>query len=87
MLLDQLVVQPPLLLVMFITIDATKAALREIRPSLSRNIMAVGPTVVNSWKFWPLAVYLTFRYLKKKHYTVSLNLCSLAWTVYLSKQS
>jgi len=87
MLLDQLVVQPPLLLLMFITIDATKAALREIRPSLSRNITAVRPTLVNSWKFWPLAVYLTFRYLKKKHYTVSLNLCSLAWTVYLSKQS
>ncbi|KAL9191477.1 hypothetical protein ACHAXT_001183 [Thalassiosira profunda] len=32
-----------------------------------------------------LAFYATFRYLKKKHYTVALNLCSVAWTVYLSR--
>lgn len=87
MLLDQLVVQPPLLLLMFLTIDMTKSALNEMRPSLSRNVSVVGPTIFNSWKFWPLAVYLTFTYLKKKHYTVALNLCSLAWTIYLSKES
>eukprot|EP00978_Attheya_sp_CCMP212_P031184 scaffold117077_cov65-Attheya_sp.AAC.5 len=59
MLLDQLVVQPPLLVVMFVFLDMTRAALREIRPSIGRTLSTVGPTVVNSWRFWPIAVYCT----------------------------
>mmetsp|Transcript_39364 Transcript_39364/g.80311 ORF Transcript_39364/g.80311 Transcript_39364/m.80311 type:complete len:92 (-) Transcript_39364:942-1217(-) len=87
MLIDQLLVQPPLLVLMFVFMDMTKAAMREIRPSLGKTLSTVGPTVVSSWRFWPFAVYFTFRYLKKKHYTVALNLCSVAWTMYLSKKS
>jgi len=85
MLIDQLAVQPPLLLFMFLFLDMTKASMRAIGPSLSKNIQTITPTLINSWKFWPLAVYCTFRYLKKKYYTLSLNLCSLAWTIYLTK--
>jgi len=85
MLIDQLIFQPPLLLFMFVFIDSTEAALKEIRPSLARNLSTIRPKIVNSWKFWPCAVLATFRFLKKKHYTVALNLFSLAWTIYLSK--
>ena len=85
MLLDQLCVQPPLLFAMFVFLDMTRAAVREIKPSCSRTLSKIGPTVVSSWRFWPFAVWATFKYLKKKHYTVALNMCSIAWTVYLSK--
>ena len=85
MLLDQLCVQPPLLFVMFVFLDMTKAAVREIPPSCGRTLSNIGPTIVSSWRFWPFAVWATFKYLKKKHYTVALNLCSIAWTIYLSK--
>jgi len=85
MLIDQLCVQPPLLFVMFVFLDMTKAAVREVQPSCARTLSTIGPTIVSSWRFWPLAVWATFKYLKKKHYTVALNLCSIAWTVYLSK--
>ena len=84
-LLDQLCVQPPLLFVMFVFLDMTKAAMREIHPSCGRTLSNIGPTIVSSWRFWPFAVWATFKYLKKKHYTVALNLCSIAWTIYLSK--
>ena len=59
MMIDQLAVQPPLLIFMFLFLDSTKAAIREIRPSMSRTLSTVGPTIVNSWKFWPLAVWCT----------------------------
>ena len=92
-LVDQLVVQPPLLVLMFVCLDICRANIRatihqfkEARV-VSNALANVGPTVVASWRFWPFAVYLTFKYLKKKHYTVALNLCSVAWTVYLSRGS
>ena len=59
-MIDQLAVQPPLLIFMFLFLDSTKAAIREIRPSMSRTLSTVGPTIVNSWKFWPLAVWCTW---------------------------
>mmetsp|Transcript_4737 Transcript_4737/g.7135 ORF Transcript_4737/g.7135 Transcript_4737/m.7135 type:complete len:191 (+) Transcript_4737:110-682(+) len=59
MLLDQLVVQPPLLVLMFIFLDCTKQVLREIKPSYARTMSVIGPTIVTSWRFWPLAVYCT----------------------------
>lgn len=92
-LVDQLVVQPPLLLLMFVCLDICRANIRatmnQFREArvISNALSNVGPTVVASWRFWPFAVYLTFKYLKKKHYTVALNLCSVAWTVYLSRGS
>eukprot|EP00956_Cyclotella_meneghiniana_P024163 scaffold48198_cov78-Cyclotella_meneghiniana.AAC.1 len=92
-LLDQLCVQPPLLVVMFVTLDICRANIRatinQFREDtvLSNALTNVPPTVVASWRFWPFAVYFTFKYLKKKHYTVALNLCSIAWTVYLSRGS
>ena len=92
-LVDQLVVQPPLLVLMFVCLDVCRANIRatinQFREArvVSNALTNVGPTVVASWRFWPFAVYLTFKYLKKKHYTVALNLCSVAWTVYLSRGS
>jgi len=59
MLVDQLLVQPPLLIFMFVFLDATRAAMREVRPSLARTLTTVGPTIVNSWRFWPIAVLCT----------------------------
>jgi hypothetical protein len=59
MLIDQLLVQPPLLAFMFVFLDATRAALRELQPSLGRTLHAVGPTIQKSWRFWPIAVFCT----------------------------
>mmetsp|Transcript_24805 Transcript_24805/g.49439 ORF Transcript_24805/g.49439 Transcript_24805/m.49439 type:complete len:247 (+) Transcript_24805:161-901(+) len=92
-LVDQVMVQPPLLVLMFICLDIFRANMRRTldlfrkEGILSQALANAGPTVVASWRFWPFAVYFTFKYLKKKHYTVALNLCSVAWTVYLSKTS
>ncbi|KAL7447142.1 hypothetical protein ACHAXM_010579 [Skeletonema potamos] len=90
-LVDQLVVQPPLLVLMFVCLDVIRANIREsigqFREAnvVGKALTAAGPAVVDSWRFWPFAVYFTFKYLKKKHYTVALNLCSVAWTAYLAK--
>lgn len=59
MLVDQFLVQPPLLAFMFIFLDATRAAISEIRPSFGRTLQSVGPTILNSWRFWPIAVLCT----------------------------
>eukprot|EP00565_Helicotheca_tamesis_P008788 CAMPEP_0185733712 /NCGR_PEP_ID=MMETSP1171-20130828/20358_1 /TAXON_ID=374046 /ORGANISM="Helicotheca tamensis, Strain CCMP826" /LENGTH=190 /DNA_ID=CAMNT_0028403507 /DNA_START=110 /DNA_END=679 /DNA_ORIENTATION=+ len=48
-LLDQLVVQPPLLVFMFIFLDMTKKALSEMYPSYKRTMEIIGPTIVSSW--------------------------------------
>jgi len=90
-LVDQLVVQPPLLVVMFVCLDMLRAYIRttitQFREAsiVSNALKMAPPVIVTSWRFWPVAVYCTFKYLKKKHYTVALNLCSVAWTVYLSR--
>jgi hypothetical protein len=59
MLVDQLLVRPPLLALMFVFLDSTKAGLREIKPSIDRTLTGVGPVVLTSWKFWPVAVLCT----------------------------
>lgn len=90
-LVDQLVVQPPLLVLMFVCLDVIRANIRasidQFREAnvVGKALTTAGPAVVDSWRFWPFAVYFTFKYLKKKHYTVALNLCSVAWTAYLAK--
>ncbi|KAL7536940.1 hypothetical protein ACHAXR_007489 [Thalassiosira sp. AJA248-18] len=90
-LVDQLVVQPPLCAFMFICLDVLRASIRatiyQFREArvVSKSVMNALKVVPTSWRFWPFAVYFTFKYLKKKHYTVALNLCSVAWTVYLSR--
>lgn len=90
-LVDQLVVQPPLLVLMFVCLDVIRANIRttiyQFREAhiISKSVTNALQVVPSSWRFWPFAVYLTFKYLKKKHYTVALNLCSVAWTMYLSR--
>ena len=86
MLLDQLVVQPPLCALMFVLLDCFQAFLSELPKSIPRTRKVIGGVVVKSWSFWPLAVFLTIRNLKQKHHTLSLNFCSLLWTVYLSSK-
>ena len=79
--------------VMFICLDVLRANIRatlyQFREAdvISKSLTKALQVVPNSWRFWPFAVYFTFKYLKKKHYTVALNLCSVAWTVYLSRGS
>ena len=76
---------------MFICLDvlraSIRAALHRFREAgvISKSVTNALQVAPNSWRFWPFAVYFTFKYLKKKHYTVALNLCSVAWTVYLSR--
>lgn len=81
----------PRLSVMFVCLDVLRAniraTLRQFREErvVSKSVINALQVVPNSWRFWPFAVYFTFKYLKKKHFTVALNLCSVAWTVYLSR--
>ena len=77
--------------VMFICLDVIRANIRatihQFREAsvVSKSVSTALQVVPTSWRFWPFAVYFTFKYLKKKHYTVALNLCSVAWTGYLSR--
>ena len=77
--------------VMFVCLDVIRANIRatihqfQEAHVISNSVKNAVQVVPNSWRFWPFAVYFTFKYLKKKHYTVALNLCSVAWTMYLSR--
>ena len=77
--------------VMFVCLDVLRAnittTINQFQQShvISKAVTQAIEVVPNSWRFWPAAVYFTFKYLKKKHYTVALNLCSIGWTVYLSR--
>lgn len=77
--------------VMFVSLDVIRANIRatldQFREAhvVSHALTNALHVVPKSWRFWPFAVYATFKYLKKKHYTVALNLCSVVWTVYLSR--
>lgn len=76
---------------MFVSLDvlraSIRAALHQFREGdvISKSAMNALQVLPNSWRFWPFAVYFTLKFLKKKYYTVALNLCSVAWTVYLSR--
>lgn len=57
-LADQLIAQPPKLFIMFAFLEVTRAAIVSIPGGLSRSMMLVGKTVVDSWRFWPLSIYV-----------------------------
>ena len=76
---------------MYVVLDVlranVRATLRQFREAsvVSSSVTRALRVVPSSWRFWPVAVYLTFKYCKKKHYAVVLNLCSVAWTVFLAR--
>jgi hypothetical protein len=59
MLVDRILVQPPMILMLYVSLDVIKAALKEIVPSFQRSMAELGPVVVSSWRFWPVVLYLT----------------------------
>jgi hypothetical protein len=59
MLVDQFFIQPPLILLLYVSIDVVKAGLREVTPAIQRSMAILGPVVVSSWRFWPVALYCT----------------------------
>lgn len=91
-LVDQLVVQPPLAVLMFTCLDVIRASLKAATSQfleagvVSKAIQNAAPAVVASWRFWPFVLYFSFKKLKRKYWTVSLNLASVIWTVYLSRR-
>lgn len=87
MLVHQIVIQPPIILFLYMSLDVLKAGLGEVFPSMQRSLATLGPVVVSSWRFWPVALYLTGRVLKKrKNRVATLRFWSLLWAVYISKQ-
>lgn len=87
MLFDQLMAQPPLLFIMYVFLDMTRAAVKEIPNALNRSTSTIGSTVALSWRFWPIVVYVMLRFLKKrKHYTIAMNVCSLYWISQLAQK-
>ena len=58
LLLDQLIAQPPMLLLMHLTLDMAGAAIREVPQAWNRSLERTGRSLVASWRFWPAAVYI-----------------------------
>jgi hypothetical protein len=58
MLIDQLIAQPPQLLLMFLFLDVTKSAIRAFPGAMHRSLPNLGEAVADSWRFWPVSVYL-----------------------------
>lgn len=58
MLADQILIQPPMILLMYVSLDVAKAGLHDVLPSFHRNLSTLAPVVVSSWRLWPVALYL-----------------------------
>ena len=58
LLVDQLIVQPPMLFLMHVVLDMAGAAVHELPVAWSRAMQRTGRSVVSSWRFWPAAVYI-----------------------------
>jgi hypothetical protein len=58
LLIDQLIAQPPMLFLMHLVLDMTGAAVKELPLALHRSWERTGPSLVTSWRFWPVAVYV-----------------------------
>jgi hypothetical protein len=70
MLVDQIMIQPPMILLMYMSLDVVKAGLQEALPSIHRNLATLAPVVVDSWRFWPVALYI--RYVQS-HFAIFLD--------------
>jgi len=87
MAFDQLVVQPPRLLGLLISLDVTRAMLRSVPYALKEAVSEVSTVTAASWKFWPVAIYLSRRLAKnKKQHKLGLNACVVLWTIYLARR-
>eukprot|EP00934_Nitzschia_sp_Nitz4_P003854 Nitzschia sp. Nitz4//scaffold9_size221794//186231//186982//NITZ4_001376-RA/size221794-snap-gene-0.112-mRNA-1//1//CDS//3329561091//3844//frame0 len=83
---NQIIAQPPQLLLMFAFVDVTKTALASIPSALGRSSSLLAHVVADSWKFWPLVIYLTSKTVKrKKHSKLVLNVCSILWATHLAR--
>jgi hypothetical protein len=58
LLVDQLIAQPPMLFLMHLVLDMAGAAVQELPRALHRSFERTGQSLVMSWRFWPVAVYL-----------------------------
>ena len=58
LLLDQLVAQPPMLFLMHLVLDMVGAGVRQIPYSWNRALERTGPSVVLSWRYWPIVMYI-----------------------------
>jgi hypothetical protein len=86
MLLDQIIVQPPRILLMYVCLDALKGGLQAIGPSIANRFASLGPVVVSSWRYWPVVLYITGKMVqKRKNHVIALKLWSLLWTIYNAK--
>jgi hypothetical protein len=58
MLIDQLIAQPPRLLLMFLFLDVSKSAMRAFPGAMNRSLSSLGEAVADSWRFWPISLYI-----------------------------
>lgn len=87
LLVDQLIAQPPMLFLMHVVLDMAGAAVHELPFAWSRSIERTGRSVVSSWRFWPLAVYITMYLAKKKrHATFAMQLAGVFWMSKMARQ-
>jgi hypothetical protein len=59
-LVDQIIAQPPQLFLMLAFIEMSRAAISSLPSAISRSSSLLGASVADSWKFWPLSVYLLY---------------------------
>jgi len=87
MLFDQIVAQPPRLLLMAVFLDMVKVSLQEIPTALQRSWNQFTPKALKrSWIFWPVVAYASSRFLsKRKHYERVMKFCALFWACQLAR--
>ncbi|CAB9521058.1 peroxisomal membrane protein [Seminavis robusta] len=86
-LVDQLIAQPPMLFLMHVVLDMAGAAVQELPKAWNRSLQKTGQSVVMSWRFWPLAVYIITRFAKKeRHLTIGTHVAALYWMSKIARQ-
>jgi hypothetical protein len=63
MLVDQIIAQPPQLFLMFVVIEMSRSVMSRseivsIPNAINRSASILGANIVDSWRLWPVSVYL-----------------------------
>ena len=86
-LVDQLIGQPPQIMLMFVFLDLAKSAITNVPNAASLAWTKLGTALATSWRLWPLSIYVFLRLLKRrKYFTAAMTACQVAWMALLAKQ-
>ena len=81
---DQLLFSPSLNILFFSILSIFDGQPGRIIPSLRTNLL---PTMLMSWRVWPLAMYINFNYVPQQLRVLFGNLVGFAWSIFLSMRA